>query len=239
MFRIAKTASLALAGILVLALAAAAGPVEPVVTLHTTQGDILLRFFPVDAPEHVANFLAHSRSGFYEGCTFHRVIPDFMIQSGDPNSKDDDPNNDGTGGYSYQGPGTMLKAEFNDRRHLRGTLSMARRNQPDTAGSQFFICQKKRPGLDRLYTVFGEVIDGIEVVDAIIGVERDKRDRPLENQVIEKVTVEQWPTANVDSTLAAMKAEDKLRRLGKLKPAAPADAAKAAKQAPPAEKKTP
>ncbi|MBN2170886.1 MAG: peptidylprolyl isomerase [Candidatus Krumholzibacteriota bacterium] len=208
------------------------------VALHTTQGDILLRFFPADAPEHVANFLAHCRSGYYEGCTFHRVIPDFMIQSGDPNSKDDDPANDGRGGYSYKGPGTTLKAEFNDRRHLRGTLSMARTNHPDTAGSQFFICQTKRPGLDRLYTVFGEVIDGIEVVDAIISVERDARDRPLEDQVIEEVCVEQWPTAKVDSTLAAMKEEDKLRRLGKLKPAVPAGEAEAAEPTPPAGKQT-
>jgi len=219
MHRNARPVVLALAGILLLAAAppAAAGTVEPVVALHTGQGEILLRFFPEDAPEHVKNFLEHCRSGYYEGCTFHRVIPGFMIQGGDPNSKDDDPRNDGIGGYSYKGPGTTLKAEFSERRHVRGTLSMARKNHPDTAGSQFFICQKKKPSLDRLYTIFGEVIDGIEVVDAIIAVPRDRRDRPLEDQVIEEICVEQWPTARVDSTCAAMKDEDKLRRLGQLK----------------------
>jgi peptidyl-prolyl cis-trans isomerase B (cyclophilin B) len=180
---------------------------EPVVTLVTNQGDIVLRFFPDSAPEHVKNFLWHARNT-YTGTLFHRVIPGFMIQGGDPNSKDEDPNNDGMGGYSYKGPGTSLPAEFNDRHHTRGILSMARSRDPDSAGSQFFVMHGDAPFLDGKYTVFGETIDGIEVVDAIVNTPRNERDRPDEDQKILEVKIEDWPTSKVEETKAAMWAED-------------------------------
>ncbi len=185
------------------------GATETVVTLKTTQGDIALRFFPETSPEHVKNFVTHSKTGLYEGTCFHRVIPGFMIQGGDPNSKDDDPNNDGMGGYSYLGEGTNLKAEFNDIPHKRGILSMARSQDPNSAGSQFFIMHQDYPSLDGQYTVFGEVVDGIEVVDAIVNTPRDRRDRPDTPQLINEILVEEWPVAKVESSKADMWAEDR------------------------------
>ncbi len=181
---------------------------ETVVTLKTTQGDILLRFFPESAPEHVKNFIWHAENT-YPGCLFHRVIPGFMIQGGDPNSKNDDPADDGRGGSSYHGEGVMLKAEFNERRHDRGILSMARAPDPDSAGSQFFLMHGRAPHLDGKYTVFGEVIDGIEVLDAIAKTPREtrdmrKKDRPLEDQKILEAGVEQWTTEKVRATKRAM-----------------------------------
>lgn len=148
-------------------------------------GEIRLRFFPDVAPGHVENFKKLARQGFYDGTTFHRVIPGFMIQGGDPNSKDTNPDNDGRGG-----PGYKIKAEFNDRPHKRGTLSMARAADPDSAGSQFFICVADAPMLDGEYTVFGEVISGMDVADQIVSAKRDSRDRPIENVVMESVTIE-------------------------------------------------
>lgn len=152
-------------------------------------GEIRLRFFPDKAPNHVANFKKLARAGFYDGTTFHRVIPRFMIQGGDPASRDTDPENDGTGGPTY-----TIAAEFNDIRHRRGIVSMARRSDPDSAGSQFFIMVADSPNwrrlLDRQYTVFGEVISGIEVVDRVAAVERDRKDRPLRNVVLGSVRIE-------------------------------------------------
>ena len=142
--------------------------------IHTGFGDIVLKFFPEDAPNHVKNFVALARKGFYDGTTFHRVIPGFMIQGGDPNSRDADRMRHGTGG-----PGYALKAEFNKKPHKRGTLSMARSQHPDSAGSQFFICVADAPYLDGQYTVFGEVVEGMDVADAIVSQERDARDNPL------------------------------------------------------------
>ena len=180
---------------------------EQVVVLSVAQGDIVLRFFPETAPEHVKNFLWHA-AHTYPGCTFHRVIPGFMIQGGDPNSKDDDPANDGMGGDSYLGEGTTLPPEFSARRHRRGILSMARATDPASAGSQFFIMHGEAPQLDGQYSVFGEVIDGIEVVDAIANVVRDDRDRPVENQTILAARVEDWPTAKVEAVKEEMTAAD-------------------------------
>ena len=135
---------------------------------------MVLRFFPDVAPGHVGNFKKLAAAGFYDSTTFHRVIPGFMIQGGDPNSKDSDRSNDGTGG-----PGYAVRAEFNDRPHKLGTLSMARSRDPNSAGSQFFICLGRHPHLDGQYTAFGEVLEGIDVVEAIGTVERDQRDNPL------------------------------------------------------------
>jgi peptidyl-prolyl cis-trans isomerase B (cyclophilin B) len=154
--------------------------------IETKLGNIELRFFPEVAPNHVNNFIELAKKGFYDGTIFHRVIPGFMIQGGDPNSKDPDRAKHGMGG-----PGYTIKAEFNEKHHKRGTLSMARSANPDSAGSQFFICVADALFLDRQYTVFGEVVSGMEVADKIVNQPRDKRDNPLEKiemkvKVIEK-----------------------------------------------------
>ena len=157
---------------------------DEVAVIQTRLGEIVLEFFPDVAPQHVNNFKKLARAGFYDGITFHRVIPGYIIQGGDPNSRDDDRSNDGLGG-----PGYTIPAEFNDRPHLRGTLSMARGQDPNSAGSQFFICLRPAPLLDGKYTVFGQVIKGIDVVDRIANVPRDIRDNPLEPIPMEKVTI--------------------------------------------------
>lgn len=138
-------------------------------------GDIVLQFYHDVAPGHVKNFVDLARKGFYNGTTFHRVIPGFMIQGGDPNSKNPDRNMHGMGG-----PGYKVKAEFNSRPHKRGILSMARSNEPDSAGSQFFICVADANFLDWKYTVFGEVVSGMDVADKVVNMKRDGRDNPLE-----------------------------------------------------------
>jgi len=138
-------------------------------------GEIVLRFFADVAPGHVNNFMKLSKDGFYNGTTFHRVIPGFMIQGGDPNSKNSDRSSHGMGG-----PGHKVKAEFNSTPHKRGIVSMARANDPDSAGSQFFICVADANFLDWQYTAFGEVVSGMEVADKIVTMKRDGRDNPLE-----------------------------------------------------------
>ncbi len=148
---------------------------ETTAVIHTKFGDITLKFFPDAAPNHVNNFIELAKSGFYNSTTFHRVIPGFMIQGGDPNSKDPDKSKHGTGG-----PGYALKAEFNSKPHKRGILSMARSASPDSAGSQFFICVADAPFLDGKYTVFGEVVSGMEAADKIVSQKRDARDNPDE-----------------------------------------------------------
>jgi peptidyl-prolyl cis-trans isomerase B (cyclophilin B) len=158
---------------------------ETKAVIETKFGSITLKFFPDEAPGHVKNFIDLAKKGFYDGTTFHRVIPGFMIQGGDPNSKNPDKRLHGTGG-----PGYTIKAEFNNRPHKRGTLSMARAASPDSAGSQFFICVKDAPFLDRQYTVFGEVVSGMEAVDKIVSQPRDPADNP--NERIEmKVKIEE------------------------------------------------
>jgi peptidyl-prolyl cis-trans isomerase B (cyclophilin B) len=141
--------------------------------IHTTLGDITLNFFPEVAPNHVNNFIELAKKGFYNGTTFHRVVPKFVIQGGDPNTKSPDRSRHGMGGPGYQ-----IKAEFNKKPHRRGTLSMARSGHPDSAGSQFFICVADVPFLDGQYTVFGEVLKGMEVVDKIVSQPRDGNDNP-------------------------------------------------------------
>ena len=143
--------------------------------IETKFGNITLKFFPNVAPGHVNNFIELAKKGFYDGTTFHRVIPGFMIQGGDPNSKNPDKRLHGMGG-----PGYTIKAEFNEKPHKRGTLSMARAQSPDSAGSQFFICVKDSPFLNGQYTVFGEVESGMEVVDKIVSQPRDSNDNPNE-----------------------------------------------------------
>ncbi len=140
-----------------------------------TWGELVLKFFPDISPNHVKNFLDLARKKFYDGTTFHRVIPGFMIQGGDPNSKGQDRASHGMGG-----PGHRIKAEFNSKPHKRGVLSMARANDLDSAGSQFFICVADANFLDWQYTAFGEVVSGMEVADKIVSAKRDGRDNPLE-----------------------------------------------------------
>lgn len=130
-----------------------------VAILETSKGKIVFKFFPEKAPGTLENFIKLAQSGFYDGTRFHRVEPGFVVQGGDPNSKDDDPNNDGRGG-----PGYTIKAEFNDLRHLTGTVAMARSDPPDSAGSQFYICLAPQPDLDGRYTIFGQVIEGMDIV---------------------------------------------------------------------------
>ena len=148
---------------------------ETTAIIETKFGNIELRFFPDVAPNHVNNFIELAKKGFYDGTLFHRVIPKFMIQGGDPNSKNPDRSMHGTGG-----PGHTVKAEFSSKPHKRGTLSMARSANPDSAGSQFFICVAEASSLNNKYTVFGEVASGVEVVDKIVSQPRDARDNPNE-----------------------------------------------------------
>ena len=158
---------------------------DEVAVLQTSMGKIVFRFYPELAPNHVNNFKTLARKGFYDGTTFHRVIPDFMVQGGDPNSKDEDRANDGMGGSE-----TKVKAEFSDKHHSRGIVSMARSRDPNSASSQFFIVVKDAPHLDGKYSVFGEVTEGMAVVDQIVAVPRDRRDNPIDSVTLEKVTIE-------------------------------------------------
>lgn len=143
--------------------------------IETKFGEIELKFFPDVAPKHVENFITLAKSGFYDGTIFHRVIPGFMIQGGDPNTKGTNKAMFGMGG-----PGHNVKAEFNSKKHVRGILSMARSASPDSAGSQFFIVVKDSPFLDNQYTVFGEVTKGMEVADKIVNAPRGRNDLPNE-----------------------------------------------------------
>lgn len=163
-------------------------PEEEVAVLDTTKGTIVVAFFPDVAPGHVENFKKLSKEKFYDGVKFHRVIRNFMIQCGDPLTKDDDQQARwGTGG-----PGYTIKAEFNDKPHLPGTLSMARTADPNSAGSQFFICHKKVPHLDGQYTVFGQVAEGMDVVNKIAETETGARDVPVEPISIKTVKLMKW-----------------------------------------------
>jgi peptidyl-prolyl cis-trans isomerase B (cyclophilin B) len=145
--------------------------------IETKFGEIELEFLDDKAPGHVKNFVDLAKKGFYDGTTFHRVIPGFMIQGGDPNTKDVSASRSrhGTGG-----PGYNIKAEFSDTPHKRGVLSMARSGDPNSAGSQFFICVADAGSLDRQYSAFGRVVRGMEVVDQIVNSPRDRADNPNE-----------------------------------------------------------
>ena len=154
------------------------------VIIKTGFGNIKFNLVPDIAPETVRNFSQLTKSGFYDGTLFHRIIPGFMIQGGDPNTKNPDKSTWGQGG-----PGYNLKAEFNSRSHLRGIVSMARSSDPDSAGSQFFIVTSDSTFLDRQYTVFGEVVDGMEVADKIVNLPRDANDCPKQEAKMLEVTV--------------------------------------------------
>jgi len=153
------------------------------VVIKTDFGDIKFSLLPDLAPETVRSFSKLVKSGFYSETLFHRVIPGFMIQGGDPNTKESDKSVWGQGG-----PGYNLKAEFNSRSHLRGIVSMARATDPDSAGSQFFIVTSDSTFLDRQYTVFAEVVEGLEIADKIVNLPKDGNDCPLEEAKMLRIT---------------------------------------------------
>ena len=188
------------------------------VRLETTNGSILVVLQPEIAPHHAANFAHLAQTGFYNGTYFHRVIPGFMIQGGDPNTKDKDPSNDGMGGPTWKDALTPeelatpaakaaamekkgfvdnngmpgLKGEFsNTYKHKRGVLSMARTNDPNSAGSQFFIMVADYPSLDGKYSIFGHVVTGMDVADKIVNAQRGAQDRPVNPTTITKAVVMQ------------------------------------------------
>ncbi|HSP34415.1 MAG TPA: peptidylprolyl isomerase [Thermoanaerobaculia bacterium] len=158
---------------------------DKVAEVHTTAGDITIAFFPAKAPNHVKNFIDLASSGFYNGTKFHRVIPGFMIQGGDPNTKTAD-----TSSWGRGGSGKNVKAEFNDIPHVRGTVSMARSTDPNSASSQFFICvADARRSLDGQYSAFGKVLKGMDVADKIVSAPRDANDRPNTPVAITSITI--------------------------------------------------
>ena len=150
---------------------------ERLAVIETNMGTFTFKFYAEDAPGTVRNFIELAEKGYYDGTIFHRVIAGFMIQGGDPK---------GTGSG---GPGYTIKAEFNKQKHVAGTVAMARTADPDSAGSQFYLCLEPTPHLDGQYTVFGQVVDGMDVVTAIGKVSTDRRDRPIEKVVMKKVTI--------------------------------------------------
>jgi peptidyl-prolyl cis-trans isomerase B (cyclophilin B) len=165
---------------------------DPRVTIATKFGEIKIRFYPDDAPRHVENFINLVKIGFYNDTTFHRVVPGFIIQGGDPLSKNRDRTLHGTGG-----PGYSLPPEPNDRPHKRGAIAMAKMPRESNStrdfndsGSQFYISVADNSGLDRTYTVFGEVFRGMDVVDKIVALSRDQADNPLE-PVLMTITVKE------------------------------------------------
>jgi cyclophilin family peptidyl-prolyl cis-trans isomerase len=155
-----------------------------VAEIHTSAGQINIRFFADVAPNHVKNFIDLANKGFYNGTKFHRIIPGFMIQGGDPNTISGNPSTWGTGGSP-----TNLKAEFNTVSHKRGIVSMARAQHPDSASSQFFIVVSDSTFLDRQYTAFGQVTKGMDVADKIVAAPRGANDRPNDPTSITKIVI--------------------------------------------------
>jgi peptidyl-prolyl cis-trans isomerase B (cyclophilin B) len=155
-----------------------------VAEIHTSAGEIDIRFYPDVAPGHVRNFIDLAEKGFYNGTKFHRVITNFMIQGGDPLTKKDDTSMWGTGGS-----GTNIKAEFSTVKHKRGIVSMARSGHPDSASSQFFIMVADYPSLDGQYSVFGQVTKGMDVADKIVSAPKDRNDRPDKPVTIDKIVI--------------------------------------------------
>ena len=160
-----------------------------VAVISTNFGDMVVEFYPDIAPMHVESFMALINEEYFNGTTFHRVIPGFMIQGGDPNSRNENRATHGTGGRAgkffglgnEEDPSTwLIPQEFSDTPHVKGILSMARTNDPNSASSQFFVCHDNANFLDNNYTVFGKVIDGLDIIDEIANVAKDQNDNPLE-----------------------------------------------------------
>ena len=171
---------------------------DKLVILHTNLGKMVIEFFPNDAPNHVANFIKLSENGFYDGTIFHRIIPGFMIQGGDPNTKDGDKSTWGTGG-----PGTFVNAEFNTIKHNRGIVSMARSADPNSAGSQFFIVHKDSNFLDQQYTAFGRIVteESFVTLDKIASVETGDKDIPINTEQVKITKVEVVNRSDVSDLL--------------------------------------
>jgi len=171
---------------------------DKLVILHTNLGKIIIEFFPNDAPNHVANFIKLSENGFYDNTIFHRIIPGFMIQGGDPNTKDGDKSTWGTGG-----PGYSVNAEFNTIKHNRGIVSMARSADPNSAGSQFFIVHKDSNFLDEQYTVFGRIVteESFETLDKIASVKTEDKDIPVNTEQVKITKVEVVNRSDVSNLL--------------------------------------
>jgi peptidyl-prolyl cis-trans isomerase B (cyclophilin B) len=167
-----------------------------VARMETTAGPIVLELYPKQAPHHVNSFIFLAKEGYYDGVIFHRVIPGFMIQGGDPT---------GTGGG---GPGYELKREFNDTKHVRGVLSAARTPDPDSAGSQFFIMHGTAPSLDGQYTAFGKVIEGLDTVDKIVNAPRNDNDRPNDPTKIKSIKIEEKGAKKDDGKKEGAKKDD-------------------------------
>ena len=156
-----------------------------VAVINTTEGEMVIEFWPEVAPKTVENFKTLAKKGFYDGTCFHRVIKGFMIQGGDPLTKD--PGKEDVWGTG--GPGYQIKAEFNDRSHVRGVISMARSNNPDSAGSQFFICHGSPTFLDHQYTTFGKLIKGDDVLEKIATTPTEPPDRPVKRVNVESIKI--------------------------------------------------
>jgi peptidyl-prolyl cis-trans isomerase B (cyclophilin B) len=156
-----------------------------IVTIETRKGNIKLQLFDKIAPKHTAHMIELVKSGFYNGTTFHRVIPGFMIQGGDPNSKDDELGNDGTGAPGLE----KIPAEFSNLEHQRGILSAARTSDPNSATTQFFICHAKAASLNGKYSIYGQVIEGLNVVDSIVMLPRNSNDNPGKAAEIIRMTI--------------------------------------------------
>lgn len=159
--------------------------VKEVAVVKTSEGEMVLEFWPDVAPGHVENFIKLAKQGFYDGTCFHRVIKGFMIQGGDPNTKDESKKNS----WGMGGPGYQIKAEFNSKPHVRGVLSMARSSDPNSAGSQFFICHGDPRFLDGQYTAFGKLIKGDDVLEKIATTPTERPDRPIKRVNIDSIKI--------------------------------------------------
>jgi peptidyl-prolyl cis-trans isomerase B (cyclophilin B) len=173
---------------------------DPVVVLETSQGEIIIELFHLDAPKHTENFILHSKTGYYDNTLFHRIIPGFMIQSGDPNSVTGDPNTWGQGGNGALSD--RIDAEFNNIKHDRGIVSMARAQDPNSAGSQFFIVHKDSHFLDEQYTVFGRIVtessfDTLDKIAAVQTVSNDRPNNPEQVRIISATVVERSDISNI------------------------------------------
>ena len=158
---------------------------KEVAVIKTSMGEMVLEFYPDVAPNHVENFKKLAKKGFYDGTAFHRVIKGFMIQGGDPNTKDESKKDQ----WGQGGPGYTIKAEFNSKPHVRGTLSMARTHDPNSAGCQFFICHGAPSFLNGQYTVFGQLIKGDDVLEKIATTPTEDPDRPVKRVNIESIKI--------------------------------------------------
>lgn len=166
-----------------------------VAVIHTSEGDMVVEFWKDAAPNTIENFKKLARSGFYNGTIFHRIVKGFMIQGGDPNSKDPEQENR----YGEGGPGYKIKAEFNDHSHERGVISMARESDPDSAGSQFFICLAPVTRLDHQYTTFGKLIKGDDVLERIGNTPVTRNSMGENSKPMTRVTIEKIDILPADS----------------------------------------